>query len=108
MGNIFSADEVNNRIRKIASTRVVTTGAGSGVSGYVDAGRISVQFQKPYGVAVTTHGNIYVSDWGNNRIRKITASTSSAVINYNSPFCQFNTSPQNVTITGTSIYTVYL
>jgi len=75
-GNVFVADYGNNRIRRIvAATGVVTTLAGSATSGTVDAIGPAAQFRLPEGVACDASGNLYVSEWGNNRIRKIVAAT---------------------------------
>jgi hypothetical protein len=72
-GNIYVGDYANNRIRKITSAGVVTTLAGSGSQSYGDGTGTSTSFNRPYGVAVDSTGNVYVADAGNNRIRKITS-----------------------------------
>jgi DNA-binding beta-propeller fold protein YncE len=72
--NVYVADELGQKIRKIViSTGVVTTLAGSG-NGYVDATGTSAKFNAPEGI--TTDGtNVYVADTGNQSIRKIVIST---------------------------------
>jgi len=68
--NLYVAEYGNHRIRKIViSTGVVTTLAGSS-QGYTNGTGTSAAFYDPYGI--TTDGtNLYVTDYGNDRIRKI-------------------------------------
>ena len=61
----------NHRIRKISTAGVVTTLAGSGVSGFMDGTLAMARFNRPAGVAVDASGNVYVADEANHRIRKI-------------------------------------
>ena len=72
VGNVYVSDTGNHRIRKITSAGQVTTLAGSGQSGYADGTGTSTQFYSPHGVAVDAASNVYISDAGNHRIRKIT------------------------------------
>jgi subtilisin-like proprotein convertase family protein len=72
-GNVYVGDNSNNRIRKITSAGVVTTLAGSGTGGYADGTGSAAKFSGPRGVAVDAAGNVYVAEYGNNRIRKITS-----------------------------------
>lgn len=63
-----------NAVFAQSSNVIVTTLAGSGTSGYADGNGTSASFSFPSGVAVDGSGNVYVADWGNHRIRKITPS----------------------------------
>jgi hypothetical protein len=71
-GTVYVADSRNNRIRKITPAGVVTTLAGSGDDGYKDGTGTAAQFDSPHGVAVDGAGNVYVADYNNHCIRKIT------------------------------------
>lgn len=71
-GNLYVADEFNNVIRKISTTGIVSTYAGTvSVGGYADGPATSAIFRNPRGVTVDKSGNVYVSDAANHRIRKI-------------------------------------
>lgn len=72
-GNLYIADAVDNKIRKIDLNGVVTTFAGTGTSGYSGDGgpATAAQLNYPRNVAADALGNIYISDIGNYRIRKV-------------------------------------
>jgi sugar lactone lactonase YvrE len=71
-GNLYVADAMNHRIRKIViATRDVTTLAGDGTGGFADGPGATARFNQPGGVAADGAGNLYVADYGNHRIRKI-------------------------------------
>jgi gliding motility-associated-like protein len=71
-GNVYIADRLNHRIRKISAGNVVTTLAGSGAIGGFDGTGTAASFYEPWGIACDTSGNIYVADTKNYKIRKIT------------------------------------
>jgi sugar lactone lactonase YvrE len=72
-GNFYVADAGNNTIRKITAAGAVTTLAGSpGQSGTRDGTGTDARFNGPAAVAVDGAGNLYVADYGNNTIRRVT------------------------------------
>ena len=111
--NLFVADTINNKIRKIViSTGVVTTFAGSGTAGSTDATGIAATFSHPDGI--TTDGtNLFVTDSTNNKIRKIVIATGAVTTFAGSGTAasgdgtgigaSFNT-PMGITTDGTNLY----
>ena len=83
-GNVFIADTSNCVLRKVtATTGHISTVAGNvslgcGYSGD-DASATSAQLNQPYGVAVDGSGDIFVADYNNSVIRKVSASTGNIV-----------------------------
>jgi streptogramin lyase len=72
-GNVIVAEMSSHTIRKITPAGVVTTLAGTpGVTGREDGTGADASFSLPHGVATDKAGNVYVADYGNNTIRKIT------------------------------------
>jgi len=73
-GNLFVVDQQNHTIRKVTSVGVVTTLAGlAGSSGTTNGTGSAARFYNPFGIAVTTAGNLFVADTYNHTIRKITS-----------------------------------
>lgn len=71
-GNIFIADTVGHTIRRITPAGVVTTFAGgAGTPGSVDGAGVLARFAGPFGVTIDSAGNLYVTDSGNDTIRRI-------------------------------------
>ncbi|MBA5686187.1 hypothetical protein H3H39_03870 [Duganella sp. LX47W] len=71
-GNLYVADTGNHTIRKITPDGNVSTLAGSGTPGNANGMGAAASFNNPSGVAVDATGNVYVADFRNNLIRKIT------------------------------------
>jgi serine/threonine protein kinase, bacterial len=72
-GNVYVADNGNNLIREISAAGIVTTLAGNGTQGVNNGVDTAANFYEPTGIAVDAAGNVYVADYGNNLIRKISA-----------------------------------
>jgi len=72
-GNVYIADHFNNRIRKVNASGIITTVAGTGKAGFSGDGgaATSAELNTPYGLAFDATGNLYISDAGNDRIRKV-------------------------------------
>ena len=77
-GNLYIADSLNDRIRRIdAATGIITTVAGSGVRGGGGDGgpATAAQLNNPSSVAVDGADNLYIAESGGHRIRKVTIAT---------------------------------
>ena len=74
-GNLFIADSLNDRIRKMDASGTITTVAGTGELGFSGDGgpATSARLSRPNDVAVDGAGNLFIADSGNNRIRKVDA-----------------------------------
>lgn len=72
-GNLYIAEGLNERVRKISSNGTITTIAGTGLNGYSGDGgpATAAMLDTPNSVAVDGNGNIYIGDTGNFVIRKV-------------------------------------
>ena len=70
-GNVYLADAYNHCIRKISVDGEVSVYAGTGVAGYLDGPADEARFNQPLNICFDPEGNMYVSDFLNQRIRKI-------------------------------------
>lgn len=78
IGNIYVADALNHRIRKInVSTGIISTVAGNGNAGYSGDNGLATdaKLNGPSGLMIDRSGNIYIADYYNHRIRKVDAIT---------------------------------
>jgi sugar lactone lactonase YvrE len=77
-GDLYIADTGNNRIRKVTccvnGAPVINTVAGNGTDGSGGDGgpATSAQLSNPYSVAVDSAGNLFIADFSNHRVRKVT------------------------------------
>ncbi|MEP7336415.1 MAG: hypothetical protein ABI977_01505, partial [Acidobacteriota bacterium] len=73
-GNIYIADAINHRVRKVSPAGLILPFAGNGMLGSSGDGGAATDatMNLPQGVAVDGAGNVYISDTGNSRIRKVT------------------------------------
>jgi len=76
-GNIYFADYLNNRVRKINSSGIISTVAGNGLFGYCGDGgpATTATLGEPIGVGIDTSGNVIFADYNNNVVRKINVSS---------------------------------
>ena len=78
LGNVYIGDSGNNVIRKVSPIGIITTIAGTGVAGYSGDGgdALKAQLNSPGKLLVDSHDNLYIADYGNSVIRKITFSAT--------------------------------
>jgi sugar lactone lactonase YvrE len=74
-GNLYIAEYLGERVRKVATNGTITTVAGTGVPGFSSDGgpATMASLNGPFRVALDRAGNLYVSDNGNHRVRKVTS-----------------------------------
>lgn len=72
-GHVYVADVFNNRIRKFTVGGKISTVAGDGIGGYSGDGgpAVMAQLNRPRDVALDKHGNLYIADMDNHRIRRV-------------------------------------
>jgi len=72
-GNLYIADAANHRVRKVTPAGAISTVAGTGHQGFSgDHGpATAAQLNQPYGLALDMAGNLYIADYGNQRVRAI-------------------------------------
>lgn len=80
-GNLYIADSLNDRVRKISGGNI-TTVAGNGTQGYSGDGgtATSAEMFSPSGLAFDSSGNLYIADTGNHVIREVSTSGTISTI----------------------------
>lgn len=75
-GNIYISDALNNRVRLVRASGIITTFAGNGTPGYSGDGGAATdaKISRPYGIAIDKNGDILFTEWGNSIVRKVSTS----------------------------------
>lgn len=73
-GNVYITDNYNECIRKVDATGIITTIAGNGTAGFLNDGGIAIgaELKNPIGIRLDNAGNLYIADYGNDRVRLVT------------------------------------
>ena len=110
-GNIYLPDFHGNRVRKIDSGGTITTFAGTGVNGYSGDGNpaTSAQLALPADVVVDSIGNVYISENGNGRIRKVAldGTISTFFTHISDPYALAIDSADNIYVSNGFDHTVF-
>ncbi|MEU1776976.1 RICIN domain-containing protein [Streptomyces sp. NPDC012842] len=70
---VYIADSGNHRVRRVASDGKISTVAGTSAAGFSgdDGPATAAKLNKPYGIVVDTTGTLYISEYGNHRVRRV-------------------------------------
>ena len=83
-GNLFIADSLNHRIRKVDAAGIITTVAGSSAGFAGDGGSATqAKFSSPLDLALGPAGNLFVADYNNHRIRQVSPFASLPTLTLN-------------------------
>ncbi len=75
-GNVYIGDYLNSSIRTVNTSGIISTFAGNGIAGFFGDGgpATSSELYAPWGIGVDNAGNVYIADYGNDRIREVNTS----------------------------------
>ena len=81
-GNVYFADVYDNMVRMVSPNGIISTVAGNGTQGYAgDGGAATLaSLNSPTGVAVDGSGNIFIAEYGNDRVRIVYSSSTPPTI----------------------------
>ena len=93
-GNLYITSYLGNRVYKMNTSGTLTVVAGTGVAGYAGDGAMggaaNALLNGPYGIAVDSAGNIYVSDYHNDVVREIDTTNTITTIAGVQGQCNYN------------------
>jgi sugar lactone lactonase YvrE len=72
-GNLYITEQLNNKVRKVNTSGIITTFAGTGAGGYSGDGgaATAAKLNNPCRLAIDRKDNVYIDDYGNSRVRKV-------------------------------------
>lgn len=81
-GNVYIADSQNGKVRRVGTNGTIATVAGNGTQGFGgdNGAATSAQLYTPTGVAVDAAGNLYIADFNNNRVRRVSVNGTIATV----------------------------
>jgi hypothetical protein len=111
-GDIYIADSLNHRVRLVtARTGIITTFAGTGISGYSgdNGAATSANLNDVRSVGVDASGYVYIGERGNNCVRKVTLATGiiTTLVDVNTPEAMAVDITGNVFISSPDDHLVY-
>jgi DNA-binding beta-propeller fold protein YncE len=72
-GNVYFSDTGSSAVMRLAPDHTLSLFAGDGVPAFSgDGGMATASLSNPQGLALDSEGNLYIADFGNNRVRKVT------------------------------------
>ncbi len=100
IGNIYIADDFDERIRKVNTSGIITTIAGNGTKGYTGDGGLATlaELFSPLDIKIDGKGNIYIADYNNSRVRHLTLGKTGLSDFYVMQSIQIFPTPANVVL----------
>jgi uncharacterized protein (TIGR03437 family) len=94
-GNVYFADAAGNMVRMVSPQGIISTIAGNGIGGYAgDGGAAALaELNSPTGVAIDAAGNMFIAEYGDDRVRIVYSSSTPRTI---------QASPNSLTFSGSS------
>ena len=106
-GTLYIADAANNRIRKVTALGIISTYAGTGIAGFSGDGgpATSAKLFNAPGITVDIGGNLYIAEYYNSRVRKVSYCSSPINVSISGTFSVCLNDSTQLTANGASTYT---